>query len=171
MQSVSVAVPPLSLIRPPPTGASLPVSVQPVSVTVPTCSTRTPPPLPVAVLPTIATLDSVTVPPSTRARRRGRRSPPRIVTPESVASASLNSKTRLALLPEIVSRSGPGPEIVVDAVSFSVSGPSASVIVCGVANAAGSKLIVRAASRVLASRIAWRRLSWPGRRRRRRSSR
>jgi hypothetical protein len=84
-----------------------------------------------------------------------------MVTPEiDVVTPWSTWKTRLCPPPLIVTPPA-GPVIVsVPVVSLSSSWPEVRVIVCGVANAVGSKVIVWASPTALASRIAWR--SEPG---------
>ena len=70
------------------------------------------------------------------------------------------SNTRLALLPLDVSRSAPGPVMVVVAGSVSTNGPSVRVIDWGASNRLEKVSPPR--QRALARFTAWRRLSWPG---------
>ncbi len=85
-----------------------------------------------------------------------------MVNPESEAVTPLSIwKTRL-WPPPLMVRPAAGPVIVcAPPVSFSSSWPRVSVIVCGVAKAVGSKVIISAAPRTLARLTAWRRLRSP----------
>lgn len=78
---------------------------------------------------------------------------PESVTPSPEAVGSM-ANTRLVLLPLTVAKARPGPVTVT--LSSIVNWPEVSTIVCGKANAVGSKVIEPGPAAALASRIACR---------------
>ena len=147
MQLVSVAVPKL-LNRPPPiVPAELPLTVQLVSVAVPTLLNRPPPRVAgggVAADGAVGQRGRAAIVVAGR-RRWPVAEPPVIVSPEIDAVTPASTwNTRLAPLPLTVTPAA-GPVIVsVPVVSLSSSWRRLRVIVCGVVNTVGSKLIVSA---------------------------